>query len=163
MVMMKILYHIIAFIKIAAYKIINGSKVNFGKGFTFRKGFSLVVDRNGYVEIGDGCFFNNYCSINCLNKVLIGKDTIFGENVKIYDHNHKFSDFSKTIKKQGFSIGSVYIGNHCWIGSNTVILKGTEIGDNCVIGAGCIVSGKIPANSILKNIGNYSIERIEEH
>ena len=161
MLMMKILRHIIAFIKIAGYKMTNGRKVSFGKGFTFRKGFNLVIGRNGRVEIGDGCFFNNYCSVNCLNSISIGSGTIFGEGVKIYDHNHRFSDFSKTIKEQGYSIGSVRIGNHCWIGTNVVILKGTEIGDNCVIGAGCVVSGKIQSNSILNNPGNYFIEKIE--
>ena len=30
-----------------------------------------------------------------------------------------------------------------------VILRGTTIGDNCMIGAGCIVKGDIPANSIV--------------
>ena len=163
MLIMKILHHIIASIKIAGYKMTNGRRVSFGKGFTFRKGFNLVIGRDGHVEIGDGCFFNNYCSVNCLNSISIGNGTIFGEGVKIYDHNHKFSDFSKTIKEQGYSIGLVRIGNHCWIGTNAVILKGTEIGDNCVIGAGCVVSGIIPANTIVKNTGNYSIGRIEEH
>ena len=32
---------------------------------------------------------------------------------------------------------------------NTIILMGTEIGDNCVIGAGSIVKGKIPSNSVI--------------
>ena len=36
-----------------------------------------------------------------------------------------------------------------WIGANTVILRGTHIGANSVIAAGCVVSGNIPANTIL--------------
>ena len=40
-----------------------------------------------------------------LDKVFIeiGEGTIFGENVKIYDHNHKFADLKRSIKEQGFS------------------------------------------------------------
>lgn len=101
-------------------------RVNFGRGFTFRKGFNLVVSKEGKVEIGENCFFNNGCSINCLNHIEIGEGSIFGEGVRIYDHNHRFADFSKPIKEQGYSQGSVKVGKHCWVGSNVVLLKGAD-------------------------------------
>lgn len=34
-----------------------------------------------------------------------------------------------------------------------VILKGTKIGDNCVIGAGCVISGEVPAGTVVR-LGN---------
>ncbi|WP_455266069.1 DapH/DapD/GlmU-related protein [Phascolarctobacterium sp.] len=43
----------------------------------------------------------------------------------------------------------MHIGSHCWVGSNVVILKGVTIGDNCVIGAGCVITEDIPSNSIV--------------
>lgn len=79
--------------------------------------------------------------------------------MKIYDHNHRFNQH-KAIKLQGFSNGNVVIGCRCWVGSNVTILKGTEIGNNCVIGAGCIISGKVPDNSIVKPVQNITIEII---
>ena len=121
---------------------------------------SIMIADKGQVMIGSRCFFNNYCSINALNKIEIGDGTIFGENVKIYDHNHKFAQDDKDIKNQGYSVGQVKIGKHCWIGSNAVLLKDSDIGDNCVIGAGCIVQGKIEANSIVKTNQNYILEKI---
>ena len=39
-----------------------------------------------------------------------------------------------------------------WIGENVVILAGAEIGDGCVIGAGSIITKKIPKNTIV--VGN---------
>ena len=48
-----------------------------------------------------------------------------------------------------FKTSPVIIGNNVWIGANTVILRGTEIGDNCVIGAGCVIKGKYGANSVI--------------
>ena len=80
----------------------------------------------------------------------IGDGTIFGENVKVYDHNHLYKNTSISIKEQGYSSAPIKIGKHCWIASNVVILKGVTIGDNCVIGAGCVVYKDVPANSILK-------------
>lgn len=162
MLFMKLYCHFVAALKIALYKIINGNRVKFGKGFTFRRGFSLVVAKEGKVEIGDDCFFNNGCSINCLNSIQIGSGSIFGEGVRIYDHNHRFADFSKPIKEQGYSLGCVKIGKHCWIGSNVVILKGANIGDNCVISAGCVVADKIESGNLVRLPCKNVVEPIEQ-
>ncbi len=128
-----------------------------GRNVQFRKGFTLWIEKDGKVEIGDNVFFNNYCTICSLLSVSIGDETIFGENVKIYDHNHKYSDPLTPIKKQGYTSASIRIGMHCWIGSNVTILKGVTIGDNCVVGAGCVVYKDIPANSVVINQQNLCV------
>ena len=46
----------------------------------------------------------------------------------------------------------VTIGEWVWIGGNAIILPGVTLGDHVVIGAGSVVRGKFPANSVL--IGN---------
>ena len=79
------------------------------------------------VKIGDNVFFNNGTSIAAKEKIEIGDNCIFGENVKIYDHNHVFKDLQKPIMKQGFSTKSVHIGSNCWLGSNVVVLCGANI------------------------------------
>lgn len=160
MVFIKALRHIIAFIKMLFYKLIYGKRVRFGKKTTFRKDFFLMIGENGTVTIGNSCFFNNHCSINALQSVEIGDGSIFGEGVKVYDHNHRFRDSSNEIKQQGYSVAAVKIGSHCWLGSNVIVLKGAEIGDNCVIGAGCVVSGQVPEKSIVKLPYDNKIEQI---
>lgn len=127
------------------------SKLIIGKNVTFRKGFSLMIDKHGEVVIGSDVFFNNYCSLNANECITIGNGTIFGENVKVYDHNHCYNNPNVPIKKQGFTVSPVSIGKHCWIASNVVILKGVTIGDNCVIGAGCIVYKDVAAGSVVVN------------
>lgn len=112
------------------------------------------------VFFGDGVFFNRNCSITCYNKVVIGDNTIFGENVKIYDHNHRFNIPNQLIKNSGYSYGKVLIGSNCWIGSNVTLLKGAEIGNNCVIGAGCVINSKIPSNTIVTSTRELKIQRI---
>ena len=92
---------------------------------------------------------NNYCSINCLENIEIGENTLFGEGVKIYDHNHQYS--SEKIEHQKFTTAPVKIGKNCWLGSNVIILKGVTIGDNVILGAGCVIYKDIPANSIVIN------------
>ena len=78
---------------------------------------------------------------------------MFGENVKLYDHNHNYEDPESCIVDQGFKEGEIIIGNNCWVGSNVVILYNVHIGDNCIIGAGCVVYKDLESSSILLSNG----------
>jgi acetyltransferase-like isoleucine patch superfamily enzyme len=53
--------------------------------------------------------------------------------------------------KKEFTTGSVTIGRNVWIAANVTILKGSVIGDNCIIGAGTVVKGNIPENHLVYN------------
>ncbi len=46
----------------------------------------------------------------------------------------------------------ISVGNNVWIGAQVAVLPGVSIGDNCVIGAGSVVTRDIPANSVA--VGN---------
>lgn len=49
-------------------------------------------------------------------------------------------------------IGRISIGENSFIGCRCLILPNTEIGKNCIIGAGSVVKGRIPDNSVV--VGN---------
>lgn len=127
---------------------------------TYRTGFHVVIEETGGVKIGGHCFFNNYCTLASRVSITIGDGTLFGENVKVYDHNHCYKDTSIPIKDQGYTSAPITIGKHCWIGSNVVILKGVTIGDNCVIGAGCIIYKDVPDNSVVINQQNLFVKPV---
>ncbi len=154
MIFIKLICHVYAALLMMFYRVAyrcGGGKIKVGKRFTFRRGFSLMIDRGGEVIIGDNVFFNNYCSLNANERIVIGDGTIFGENVRVYDHNHCYRNTNVPIKEQGFSSAPVSIGKHCWLASNVVILKGVTIGDNCVIGAGCVIHKDVPENTVVVN------------
>jgi acetyltransferase-like isoleucine patch superfamily enzyme len=136
----------------------NESKVIFDSGFNARGNFSIIGRDKGTVSIGKNVFFNLGCSISCLDSVIIGNDVLFGEGVKIYDHNHEYKNLEELINSQGMSTGKIKIGNNCWIGTNVVILKNVTIGDNAVVGSGCIIYKDIPSNSIVTNQQNLNIK-----
>ena len=110
MFIIKLYSHFMCLIKKILYRCIYRNRITFGKNVQFRKGFSLMIDKNARVIIEDGVFFNNYCSINALKKIIIGKNCIIGENVKFYDHNHIFNKKNKLIKEQGFSCEEIIVG-----------------------------------------------------
>lgn len=142
------------------YKNYYGSQLTIPNSVTFRWDFRMYIESGATVKIGEDTFFNNDCSINAMGEIIIERNCLFGEGVKIYDHNHRFRDEKLPIACQGFSVGSVKIGENSWIGSNVMILKGTNIGKHCIISAGCVVDSDIPSNSILYRDGR--IEKIKE-
>ena len=149
MIVLKIYYHLMCFCRTLLYKMVYGRRLSMPLFTSYRSGFHITIELGG-VKIGRDCFFNNYCTLASRSSIEIGDGTIFGENVKVYDHNHLYKNLGITIKEQGYSSAPIKIGKHCWIGSNVVILKGVTIGDNCVIGAGCVVYKDVPNNSVLK-------------
>ncbi len=116
---------------------------------------------NGIIEVEDGCFFNTNCNIVSHKKVSIGKNTIIGPNVCIYDHDHKFALYDG-IKKNEFNCDDVIIGERCWIGANSVILRGTRIGDGCIVGAGTVVKGEFGDNVIITNKRELDVRPIRD-
>lgn len=125
------------------------SKVFLEDNINLRNYCNILVGNDAILNISSNVFMNNYCSINCLENIEIGENTLFGEGVKIYDHNHQYS--SEKIEHQEFNTAPIKIGKNCWLGSNVIILKGVTIGDNVILGAGCVVHKDIPSNSIVIN------------
>jgi len=120
----------------------------------------IIVDENAELKIGDRVYFNEDVMISCKGSVKIGNGCKFGPNVKIFDNNHKFN--AENGVSEMHSVGSVEIGENCWVGTNAVLLKGAKIGNNSVIGAGCVISGEIPAKSIVTQGRDLSIQSMRE-
>ena len=83
---------------------------------------------------GAGCYFQTW-----YGKIHLGKGTQIAQNVGLITSNHDLDDPSKTGK-----VADIYIGDHCWIGMNSVILPGVQLGDHTVVGAGSVVTKSFP-------------------
>lgn len=78
----------------------------------------------------------------------IGNNLDINHNFSILTHDFGTFVFRNYYKDFVNSSGKVKIGNNIVFGRDVTILKGSSIGDNCIIGAGSIVSGIIPSNSV---------------
>lgn len=136
------------------------SKLYLGKNLVSDGYGKIILDDHAEVYIGDRVYFNEDFMLSCKEKVEIGEGCRFGPNVKIFDNDHKFD--AKNGVSAEHKTKKIKIGKSCWIATNVVILKGTEIGDNCVVGAGCVVQGKIPAGSVVTQDRKLIIKSIEE-
>ena len=109
-------------------------------------------DYNGIrIRIGNGNYFNRNLMIDACGFVEIGDDNMFGPDVYITDSNHGHG-FGLSPKEMPMHVGGVKIGNQCWIGAKSVILKDVQLGDRCIVGAGAVVVRSFPAGSTIAGV-----------
>lgn len=102
----------------------------------------FYCDYGKHIEVGKNFYANYNCTILDVAKVKIGDNCMFAPNVSIFTAGHPVHPVSRnTMYEYGIEIT---IGDNVWIGGNTVVLPGVNIGSNTVIGAGSVVTKDIP-------------------
>lgn len=137
-----------------------GSKISLGRQIRIHSGSKIKVRSGAKLYIGDKVKINYNCLIICHDNIKIGEGTEFGPSVYVYDHDHDFR-VEGGLKADKFKYSPVTIGKKCWIGANTIILRGTTIGDNSVIAAGSIVNGDVPSNSLFVQRRTSEIKKVD--
>ena len=108
-------------------------------------------DYGDHVFIGNNTYINYNCCFLDSAKVTIGDYVYMGPNCNIFTPCHPIHYELRKEKVTEYAL-PVTVGSHSWIGGDVVITPGVTIGENCVIGAGSVVTKDIPANSIA--VGN---------
>ena len=126
------------------------------KHFIKRLIFSYRCDSDSYIsylrkggaEIGDRVkiFDPRSTVIDATRPYMlkIGNDVQITSGVTILTHGYDWSVLKGLYGDVMGSCGEVVIGNNCFIGMHTTILKGVHIGNNCIIGANSLVNKDIP-------------------
>lgn len=138
----------------------SGSKLKIGKMFKMRDGAKIRVRKGAECVIGNYTSVNSNNMIACHEKIVIGDNVQFSPNVQIYDHDHDFRH-SDGLKANHYKTAPIVIGNNVWIGANTIILRGTILEDNCVVGAGSVIKGKYPADSVIVQKRNETVRQVQ--
>ncbi|TRZ45017.1 acyltransferase [Robertkochia solimangrovi] len=101
------------------------------------------------LSIGDQTGISNSTFV-CQDKITIGKNVRIGGGTKIYDTDFHSLDASlrSNPKTDIPKTRPVLIQDGAFIGGHSIILKGSNIGKNAIIGAGSVVTGTIPDNEI---------------
>lgn len=141
---------------------VGGGKLTLKHSVFTRRNVSFRVE-DGEMTIGTS-FFNQGCSITCLENIQIGDNCLFGPNVVVVDHDHEYR-YTDERRGNHYRKAPISIGNNVWIGANVTILRGSQIEDGAVIGAGCVIRGKVDKNTVVVNKQDIQIkiiQRIEE-
>jgi acetyltransferase-like isoleucine patch superfamily enzyme len=109
---------------------------------------STVASLGAGVSVGKDSAVDAYSFIGAAGHITIGANVIMGQHVSFHAENHNYERADIPIKRQGTRRLGIVIEDDCWIGSNAVFLDGSHVERGCVIGAGAIVRGQIPAYSV---------------
>ena len=121
-----------------------GCRLMIGKNARIRHTHLLVQDTGTWLEIGENTTMtgSRFLVAGKGVGIRIGKDCMIAVGVAIRSSDmHSILDVAsgKRINEDR----SVTIGDHVWLGEATQVMKGAEIGSNCVIGAGSLVLGQL--------------------
>jgi galactoside O-acetyltransferase len=135
-----------------------------------------------FAEIGEGCYIEPPLHANWGGKHChLGKNVYFNFNVTLVDDTHIYvGDYSKfgpnvviataghpilpALREKAYQYNApVKIGKCVWLGAGVIVLPGVEIGDNCVIGAGSVVTKNIPANCVAVGNPCKVLREINDH
>ena len=122
-----------------------------------------------HTKIGQHFFANFNLTVQDDAEVTIGDNCNFGPNVTIVtpvhpmlpDERRSMMTADGEVKHLCYA-KPVHIGNDCWFGASVTVCPGVIIGDNCVIGAGSVVTRDIPDNSFAAGVPCRVIREITE-
>lgn len=143
------------------YFIIGKKNIEFGKGFTAGVNLRVEVLKTSHhsrpvLSFGNDVKLNDSVHIACVKKVKLGNNVLVGSQVIITDHNHGVYSGTELPHdhpgtppdERQLSSAPVEIHDNVWIGDFVAVLKGSIIGEGCIIGAMSVVNGYIPPYSI---------------
>lgn len=117
------------------------------------------------VKFGKNCNFGNVNFGSEPNLIKIGDDFYSSSNIQFITH-----DGSVNVLRNLYSeyknidlFNPIIIGNNVFIGFSAIILPGTEIEDNVIVGSGSVVKGKLKANSVYAGVPAKFICTINEY
>ena len=106
----------------------------------------------GTLRVGDKVVLGRDNTVNCYLDVEIGDATIVADWVYVCDFDHVYEDLTAPIKDQGIVKSPVRIGPDCWVGAKATVLRGSIVGEGCVLAAHTVVRGDVPPYSIVGGV-----------
>jgi acetyltransferase-like isoleucine patch superfamily enzyme len=114
---------------------------------------SRIARGTRYPGLGMGCH------IDGRNGIKFGKNVWIGPRVSVISMNHDPNDYHRYVK-----CDPIVIGDNCWLGANSVILPGVELGTHTVVAAGSVVTRSFKdSNQVLAGVPAQVVKELAEY
>ena len=118
------------------------------------------------MKIGKNCIIDKTAEFGTEPYLIsIGDNVRITKGVRFITHDGSLwvpRNLGLVDKKADF-FGKIVIGNNVNIGRDAIIMPGVQIGDNCIIAAGAIVTKNIPDNSVAVGMPAKVLESVQEY
>ena len=103
-------------------------------------------DYGEFIILGNNFFANYGCKLVDGGTIRFGDDVLVGPGCTFVTVNHAIDPDRRLAGVM--QCKPITVGNNVWFGAEVTVCPGVTIGDNCVIGAGSVVTKDIPANTV---------------
>ncbi len=105
---------------------------------------------NGRIEVGDGTVIYSGCELLAHHgsTLRLGAGVLFTRGAGAVTGGHVFDDPDVPILSQGIRTADITVEDDCWIGYRAILLPGAHVGGGTVVGAGAVVAGTLPRESV---------------
>lgn len=136
---------------------INGHLCFKGQAFV-ANGVKIQIEKSGTLILGDGFNSTGKAEIICAKKIEFKKDCTISWDVLLMDtDSHSIFDLCQLLKNPNEEI---LVGEGCWIGCRSTILKGVSIADHVVVASCSNVTRDALTNNTI--IGGNPAKTINE-
>jgi len=119
--------------------------------------FRCEIFDTGSVRIGDNTSIGHNCHISACEALTIGKNVTISSNVFLGSWEHCFDKVDFHVMDQPVKCEKTSIGDYSFVGTGAVLLAGSSIGSNCIVGANSVVKGCFPDFSIIAGVPARSV------
>lgn len=121
---------------------IRAEKLGFGRGASLYDSSFVFGD----VTVGENTWIGPFTILDGSGGLAIGRNCSIGAGVQV--HTHDTVRWALSGGRAPYEHDRVRIGDCCYIGSQTVVLKGVTIGDQCLVGASSLVNRDLPPRTV---------------
>jgi serine acetyltransferase len=104
------------------------------------------------LKVGDHSNIGHFAFVGCSGYIEIGERVLMGPRVTLLAENHRFDDVDVPIKSQGVERKTIAIGDDCWLGAGCIVLAGVTIGRGAVVAAGAVVTEDVPSMAVVAGV-----------
>lgn len=116
--------------------------------------FSAIVCKDADIEVGSHVNIGSNVKVIAANKgkINIGNSIDIGSSCHFSGGSYDYSDTDQLPSSQRIETKGIEVQDLAWIGAGVIILDGVTIGTKSIVGAGAVVTGDIPPNSIAAGV-----------
>ena len=121
-------------------------QIAIGRGCRFNRGGEVwIEDRECELAVGEGTTFESVhlALTEPGSRIEIGRDCMFATEIEVRTGD-SHAIFRADTGERINAAKDVHIEDHVWVGARAILLKGTLIARDSVVGAGAVVSGHFP-------------------
>jgi acetyltransferase-like isoleucine patch superfamily enzyme len=119
----------------------------------YMKYYNWLLKTTGIKVNGTPRFIAKSVKFDDFDRIILGDRLVVSMNTHFLTHDYSFTTALISINEMPMQdvglLRNIFIGNNVFIGMNCIILPGSNIGNNVIIGAGSVVRGVIPDFAIV--------------